>query len=745
MNTKSMCKTKNKIFPDNLLSLCTTTALLLSSISHAEQQPAVTQLATITVYAQQENNTPGSVTKIDRENLDKTGATDMASIVKYLPLVNAPFSVFGGGTYFDGSGTSSYNIRGVDANRIGLDVDGVEIAEAATSQYVPPTGMSTRGSGRDYIEPEMFSSLDIYSGTSNAASDGIGGRVSFKNKSPDDYLSESKHYAGTFKNGYVSANNSWFSSVTGAVGNEHLKALIAYAHRDGHQAEPNSDTDAFDMDWTSDAALARLFWNINNQQQLNFTLDYYRKEADTTGMDATASTSFKGDDNSQNQKIKRTLISIDHIYRPEQFLLFEQLKSKAWYQESHSNVRTIYQTTGSNSYTRDFVNNYQQDSTGIKLDASKRLTRHNIQYGLAYEQKDYSSDRYETRSTGATPPYSGSYLTDSELDKYTVYLLDEIGFSLFGKALIISPSLRYERQEFRPLDSNYEEITDKNYNTLSPGLSISYQLTPNNYSYLKYARGNRVPSPLELGGSYQTSNNAVYVVVGNSELEEETSDAFEIGLRNTSIRGLRFDLTGFYTQYDNFIDYYNYGSSYNSNYPYGYYRAENVGEARIWGAELSTRVELAEFIPHAQGFSLALVAGTTQGSAENNSGDKSDLNSVQPAKASLTFAYDDPNKKFGLGFTATAVDSKKAVHDVSTYEEGDEEYLPVAGYTVFDLSAYWNINAFSKLNIAFNNIFDKTYWNYASVGTLTGSNQADLIDRAAETGRNIAASLEFKF
>ncbi len=42
-------------------------------------------------------------------------------------------------------------------------------------------------------------------------------------------------------------------------------------------------------------------------------------------------------------------------------------------------------------------------------------------------------------------------------------------------------------------------------------------------------------------------------------------------------------------------------------------------------------------------------------------------------------------------------------------------------------------------------MFDKTYWDYAAVGTITGTNQASLIDRAAEPGRNVVASIEFKY
>lgn len=231
-------------------------------------------------------------------------------------------------------------------------------------------------------------------------------------------------------------------------------------------------------------------------------------------------------------------------------------------------------------------------------------------------------------------------------------------------------------------------------------------------------------------------------MIGNSNLDEETSDAFEIGLRNTSIDGIKFDVTGFYTKYSDFIDYHNYGTT--LQYPYGYYRAENLANAEIWGGELSTRIDLGQFIPHSDGFSLSLVAGKTKGTAKNKDGLKSGVNSVQPEKGSLTFTYDHPDKVFGLGLTATAVGDKIASKDVSTYQD-DVEYQHVAGYAVFDLSAYWNMNKFTKLNVAVNNIFDKTYWNYAAVGTITGTNQATLIDRAAEPGRNIVASVEFKY
>lgn len=723
-----------------LMSLMGTSNLYAAPINEAlVKVEALAHLPKITVYAEQRQNTAASVTDIKRDSMDQTGVQDMADIVKYLPLVQAPFSVYGGGTYIDSAGTSSYNIRGIDANRIGLDIDGVDIAEAAISPYMPPASMNKRGAGRDYIEPEMLSSVDIASGTTDVSTDGVGGRVSFKNKSPYDYLKNDQNVAATVKAGYHSADESWLSSVTGAVGNDAVKALVAYAHRDGHETNGNSKTKAYKTDWQQDAALANISWQLNAAHQLNFTADVFQKEADTIGMDASAFIAFKTDTATQNQKVDRSTFAIEDIYRPTQLYLLDKLNTKVWYQKSNNETTTVYDT---DTYRRNFLNRYEQISTGIKLDAQKELDRQFIKYGFIFDQKKYSSDRSDIRSNGQIAPFDGTYLTDSTLDRYALYISDQFKFYPQEKELSITPSLRVEHQQYKPQESG-SKIEAKDFNYLAPGLTASYQITPENYTYMKYARGARIPSPMEMGGSYETSNGASYLVKGNSNLNKETSDAFEIGLKSTAIDGLNFDLTGFYTIYSDFIDYKDISPSPRNPI----YQAENIADAKIWGAELSARVDLAEFIENSEGFSVAVVAGKSRGSAKNGAGLKTGLNSVQPEKASLTFAYDDPDRVFGFGLTATAVGSKKAQLDSSTFQPNKEQlkYENVAGYTIFDLSAYWNINKATKLNVAMNNIFDKTYWNYAAIGTLNATEKAEMIDRAAEPGRNISASIQYKF
>ncbi|KAA8735337.1 TonB-dependent hemoglobin/transferrin/lactoferrin family receptor [Acinetobacter qingfengensis] len=736
----------------SLLSISLASILASITIAHAEDEP-VTKLATLTVYAHQDNTKPASVTKIDRENLDKTGTNSMADIVKYLPLVTAPFSANGASTFYAGSGTSSYNIRGIDGNRVGLDVDGVDIADATIATW---TGASMRNSaaGRDYIDPEMFQSVNIYSGTTDVSTDGIGGRVSFINKSPEDYLVDGKTVAGTAKLGYSSADEAWLTSVTSAIGNDTVKALVAYAHRDGHEIQGSSDTKQFPADWKSDAVLGRLIWNINDQHQLGFTVDYYKKNNYITEMDGSTYTAIAYNDGTQDQNIERQQFSIDYIFKPTQFALFDKLKTKTWYQKSNNDTRTTYSTS---SYLRDVNNEFEEINTGIKLDADKSLGMHNLTYGLIADQKQYDSNRKELRTTasGTTVStsnlYQGAYIFNSKVNRYAAYLSDAMKFDVANRELIITPSLRGERSEYRPENSTYTGVKDKNFSYFAPGLSASFQLTPHNYTYAKYTHGARVPSATELGSYFQTSSSVLYYLSGNSDLKKETSDAFEIGLRNDSIEGIKVDVTGFYTKYKNFIDYKQLASSECTvSGVYLCYEAQNLAKAAIWGAELSARIDLGHFINNADGFSLALVAGKTKGNAEDDSGNKTGLNSINPGKASLTFAYDDPNQRFGLGFTTTAVEGKTASQDISTYSVSSG-YTPVAGYTIFDFSAYWNINKHAKLNVGLNNIFDKTYWSYSTVGTLnsavsaSGRNTSTLIDRSAEVGRNVTASLEFKF
>ena len=108
----------------------------------------------------------GTVITLDANALTRQGATDMQNVARYAPLVSVPGAASGSGNVWDGAGNTGFNIRGVEGNRVGLDLDGIELPEAA-----PKPDASTLngfGVGRDYVDPETFRSVTIQSGTAPA-------------------------------------------------------------------------------------------------------------------------------------------------------------------------------------------------------------------------------------------------------------------------------------------------------------------------------------------------------------------------------------------------------------------------------------------------------------------------------------------------------------------------------------------------------------------------------------------------
>ena len=219
-------------------------ALLVPTVAYAQTQEPIDDEARMDA-----SNLPEVVVKaskpannskvISAGDLLQNAVTDMAGVVDYEPLIAAPSAVKGSGAAWDGGGTSGYNIRGVEGNRIALDVDGVELPTS------PPQPSSYNGNaaalGRDYVDPEMFNRIELTSGTTTAGSgaSGIGGRVAFVTKSPEDYLvgDKSSYYGARLS--YTSADHAWAEALTAASKIGDWQVLGVYSRRDGDMSQPN--------------------------------------------------------------------------------------------------------------------------------------------------------------------------------------------------------------------------------------------------------------------------------------------------------------------------------------------------------------------------------------------------------------------------------------------------------------------------------------------------------------------------
>ncbi|WP_229256522.1 TonB-dependent hemoglobin/transferrin/lactoferrin family receptor [Duganella lactea] len=731
----------------------------------AQETPSAAELSEILVQARRDElnaTRNGNTVVIGARQLEQNNAIDMSNIARYSPLISVPSAASGGGSVWDSATNTGINIRGVEGNRVALDLDGIALPDAASK----PDGTSNNafGIGRDYFDPETFREIRIGSGASPAGpgSPGLGGAVSFVTKSPEDFLSATRKVYADYRFGYTSDRKSRAHAVNAAMEiNPRLKALIVAVHRDGEQPDSQSSVPLNPEDWDSDAVLAKLHWTLARDQKLNFTVDSFKSGHDRRYVNKTSALYPTGV--GQNSNTKRTRFSVAHQWAPAGAALFDLLETKLYTQKAEvEDLTHADYVTGGQRYVRDINTGYYNDSKGIAMDASKQLGGGNLlNYGVQYERlesrRPWSEDRLVV-ATGAHQYMSKARMADMDTDKYAAYVRGEFGFALAAHQATLTPGLRAEHRKLSPkhldqyivaVPSAAKEIKEETDSTLTPSLNLSVELTPHFNAYAQYSRGTRLPSAAERTGTYDsfsyTAAGNAYAVLGNPNLDKETSNAFELGLKGAPTPGVEFSASVFNTRYSNFIEYVTQPID-RVNYPtitQGLFRPENVGKARIYGVEFSSNFALGQWSPVMKGYSINLAAGASKGTAENTrTGKEADLASVQPYKANASFAYDDP-RRGGAAFTASTARGKRAAGDVIS--GSTTPLFDVPGYTVYDLTAYWHLNQHMTLSGGIYNLGDRKYWDYAAARTLVaGTTSATLadIERQARPGRNYAFNLK---
>ena len=733
----------------------------------AVQEPArLPVFPEIVVNAKQDyERRAGTKTVIGSEELERRNVTEMGGIVRYLSLISAPLAASGSGSVWDGSGNTGYNIRGMEGNRVSLELDGISMPDAAPK----PDGntLNAFGTGRDYFDPETFREVRIDSGTTAAsgASPGLGGAVSFITKSPEDYLGEGQDHYVAYKYGRATADRSNAHTLTGAarIGGQ-LQGLAVYVHRDGEQTDSRGTTPPNPDDWHSNALLSKLVWALPGEQKLDLTVDMFERK-NKRDLRSKVSTYYPTGVQ-QDSTTKRTRVSLGHDVVLKDFALFDRLTSKVYVQNAKTEDKTQGVYTFGSPARRSIETSFKNDSMGLTSEAFKQLNADNaLLYGVQLEQLKTRRPWREDRviiATGQHQVTNKNRMADMDSTKLALYVRDDLSFDLAGKKAVLTPGLRadYRKNEPKNLQTYViavpgaaKEVREESDSYFTPSLSLSVEVLPQINAYATFTRGTRLPTAAERTGTYDsfsyTGAGQGYAVLGNANLRKETSQAYELGLKGDVTRGLNLHAAVYQTQYTDMVDYVLQKDD-PVNYPTitrGLFRPENIGNARTWGAELTLRAELGAWLPAMHGYHVDLATGVAKGRAFNTqTGESGGLNSVAPAKSALTFGYDHANQLFGLALTAVHAGAKQAPENLLVGDAGP--LFTVPSYTIFDLSTYWNVHKNAKIVVGVYNLTDRKYWDYASARSLlagtTAANRAE-IERYAKPGRNVAASLSVNF
>jgi len=693
-------------------------------------------------------NAPAPVTVITAEEIEENLATDIKDLVRFEPGVSvrtepSRFAAALGAT--GRSGNSGFNIRGLDGNRVLFQIDGVRVPDSFAF------GPNSFGRG-DYMDLDLLQSVEIVRGPASAlyGSDGLAGVVSFITKDPSDFLRNDESFGVRTRLAYSSADDSIAAGVTAAADFGAFSGLVAYTRREGHETENQGENNALDsrrtapnpQDVTSNAILARLVFEPNAQHRVRLTADYSDREVVTEAYTAraipptppatyaaTAVIDLDGLDESD-----RSRVALDYTFENEGGVL-DRVFAAAYYQESWLRQFTYEDRFTAADRTRDTT--YDNDVWGLNLQAdfvfNTGAVSHRLIVGGDYSLSTQGAIR---GGTVATPPavFPERPFPETEYTRAGAFVVDEI--SLFGGGLVFFPALRFDYYELNPQASPiyYGTLSGQDDSHVSPKLGVVAWPTDTFGLFFNYGAGFKAPAPSEVNNYFEnlTFPGSAYTSVPNPDLDPETSDSVEAGIRFRDINmlGATWRASGsiFQSWYEDFISQEIVGGNGQIATPF-IYQYVNLAELETWGVE--ARADAA----WENGFGFTIASSFARGDYTNAAG-TTPYAPIDPWRVVAGVSYNEPQGRFGGQFIVTYSQKKEMGESSLTAYRPDRFYIA-------DLTAYWNITDAAQLRVGVFNLTDETYAWWSDVRGLTGMPAAR--DAYTQPGRNYSASISYRF
>ncbi|MVZ62956.1 TonB-dependent hemoglobin/transferrin/lactoferrin family receptor [Sphingobacterium humi] len=175
----------------------------------------------------QRNRTVGS-SLIGQKQLAKEMTSDMRDLIRYTPGVGISYS---GGR----AGNRGFAIRGVEANRVAISVDGIQQPEIHENLVFSAYGLSN--ASRIEFDPYFVSSIVIQKGASSfsAGSGALGGAVNYQSKQASDLIAEGRNYGAQAQVNYNGKDNLRMYLAGIALKKGNWEGLFMFADRKANE------------------------------------------------------------------------------------------------------------------------------------------------------------------------------------------------------------------------------------------------------------------------------------------------------------------------------------------------------------------------------------------------------------------------------------------------------------------------------------------------------------------------------
>ncbi|UOO88218.1 TonB-dependent hemoglobin/transferrin/lactoferrin family receptor [Vitreoscilla massiliensis] len=711
-------------------------AILSSAAAIAADSDEVdTPLPPIYVEAQQGDSSNASTQVLKRQDLDKAGAEDLKTLLRYEPGVEVESQ--------SGLTNGNFNIRGIAEDRVWVMVDGLNLPDAFKDSFWYGGG-GARGKngmtfGQNLVEPDTINTVSVVKGPFEAqySNEAIGGAVNMRTYDPEDLIAEGNNYGALFKSGYNSGNQGWAATVGGAARNDLASGLIMYTHRDYAEVQ-TAGTQANEQDNRSNNVLFKGKLDLG-EHQLSATGEYFKRDGHSK--DLLSLNSF---DDTNSERVRGSLA---YQYLPDNTTALQAIKAGYDYQDLQSDM---LQTEASRSALNRHLQGYNQTqhrayAQGLwQFDAG---IEHNVLAGIDYRRVETSTDRHSVNydlSSGAQIGAADDllYYPANTKNVWSAFIQDRM---VFDNGVSLTPALRYSHEKATPNRADFARLKNQanvdfddmiagaSYSKLLPSLKLNVPLNDSHQLFAAYARGFKAPQYDAQGAASHSVLNGMiqYYNVPNFDLKPEESDNFEFGWQHDSAN-THAKITGFYNRYKNFIAE---SQTVRTLYPTGRpmpmvmeLSSVNLDKVVTYGLEARGQYDFAPYW-NVNG-SLFWMRGI-------NKEDDSHMNSELPMKLRLGVAY--ANETWGANADWTLSRAK------TEYATADKATPKTPGYGLLDVGAFWKLNKNAKLTLNAYNVLDKKYWLPADMLWLNTTGQLDKQDSYTQMGRAISAGINITF
>ncbi len=767
----------------SLLALAITMALpVVAATADSQNNPA--ELKAVEVKAEAITETKATAKQVEvvtAKSLDEQQVQNIADAVRFVPGVTT--------TDMGRFGSSGFNIRGLDGDRVAITVDGLSLGETLD----PPTFVAYEffRSARGGVDMDSLKQIEIVKGADAiaAGSGALGGAVLFVTKDPADYLNaegDDTHLGLTA--GFSGMNDETMFSGTVANRSGKLESMLVYTRRDGSETEtarsgeniPGAGrTIADPLDYSINNILAKLQYQLTDAHRLGWTGEYFKQKSELDNQSRLDATylSRKGDD-----EIERKRFGIQYEWLAAQPWA-DSLNTTLDFQSQYNRGLTTMLTTGCVAYggvspcLRTEDRDFKQEQLKLAVALDKELLNDNVRqqwvYGFSAEKRSVEYSAVDTRYVGQTselaapPEIDPDQVPETDVTALSLYARDVINF---GERWTLRVGGRFDSLKYSPelseqFTDRSQTVGDVDFNSFTWQTNLTYQLAQAHQVWAQAGRGFRAPTISEMYSPTSLISRTVketgvvvddlWSSVANPDLKAERSLNLEAGYRYQT-DNLQLDVSVFKDEYSDMIDtvtrIQNPGVVYETctrgvcteSQGNQYNTIDNIGKADVKGFEVAGSWKITS------AFSSRLAYAYSEGEKEN--GDP--LRSINPASAVLGFRYEGANWNVMANVTHSAAKKEKDAVDSTENAFEAKPYL-TDSYTVVDLMGTLDITPQWQLRAGIYNLFDEEYYQWQRVRFVTnwvgsgvrGGVLADGtgLQRYSEPGRYAKVSVSYRF